>query len=362
MCAFVRFLRNFAIVIKNDVMTTDKPFTSGSFTPLYKQFTDYVKSCIRSGRFERGKALPSIHSMVMRTGISRETIVKGYADLCREGVLVSHKGKGYFVKESYITGIKSVMVFMDKMSPHQQDIMDGLITAVGSNAEITIRMHYQNPQWFVLALEASLDLYDWYILFPHFPLDDDTRQKVGSLIGKIPPEKLIILDHLPELAPAACGAVFQSIEEDVPGALEQALPDVRRFSKLRYASLSISLYGDIVAKVISGFGKRNGVPVEILTELPEKVSKGDLFFVSGSRLDRKLSVLLKAISASGLVPGKDVGLICYNDFPLNEFIFGGLTTLSVDFREMGRLAGEMILKGTLSKIQCFASLIRRRTF
>lgn len=343
-------------------MTTDKFFTAGDFIPLYKQFTDYVKDCILSGRFERGQALPSIHSMALRTGISRETVVKGYAELCREGVLVSHKGKGYFVKESYLTGIKSVMVFMDKMSPHQQDIMDGLITAVGSNAEITIRMHYQNPQWFAQALESSLDRYDWYILFPHFPLDADARQRVNSLIRKIPAEKLILLDHLPDAAPAACGAVFQSIEEDVPGALEQALPDVQKFSKLRYASLSVSLYGDIVAQVIRGFGQCSGVPVEILSALPEKVDKGDLFFVSGSRLDRKLSILLKAIAASGLIPGKEVGLICYNDFPLNEFIFGGLTTLSVDFNQMGRIAGEMILKGVLTKVQCSASLIRRNTF
>lgn len=124
----------------------------------------------------------------------------------------------------------------------------------------------------------------------------------------------------------------------------------------------LRLYGDIVAQVIRGFGQRSGVPVEILSALPEKVDKGDLFFVSGSRLDRKMSILLKAIAASGLIPGKEVGLICYNDFPLNEFIFGGLTTLSVDFDEMGRIAGEMILSGTLSRIQCKATLTRRNTF
>ena len=144
--------------------------------------------------------------------------------------------------------------------------------------------------------------------------------------------------------------------------MESVIADIRSFSRLRYISLSVSLYGKMVAETIRLFGKKNQVPVEILDDIPETLERGDLFFVSGSRLDRRLSELLKRITASGLSPGKEVGLICYNDFPLNEFIFGGLTTLSVDFREMGRVAGEMVLSGSLSKVQCHASLIRRRTF
>ena len=337
-------------------------FSTESYIPLHKQFTDFVKDRIRSGEFSREAALPSINAMVIRTGISRETIVKGYANLCREGVLVSRKGKGFFVKDSYLSGIQSVIVFMDKMSPHQQDIMDGFVATVGAKAEITIRMHYQNPQWFAQALEAALDRYDWYILFPHFPLDAVTQQQIGQLIAKIPPHKLICLDHLPESVSPTSGAVFQSIEEDVPAALETVISDIRKYRRLRYLSLSVSLYGDLVADVIRRFGAAENIPVEVLREIPDVVEEGDLFFVSGSRLDRKLSKLLNIISASSLDPGRQLGLICYNDFPLNEFIFGGLTTLSVDFTQMGRIAGEMLLSGVLAKVQCSASMIRRRTF
>ena len=323
---------------------------------------DYVKEQIRNGEFARGTALPSIHAMVIRTGISRETIVKGYADLCHEGVLVSRKGKGYFVRDSFITGTESIMVFMDKMSQHQQDIMDGFIATVGTKADITIRMHYQNPQWFDQALDNSLDRYDWYILFPHFPQDPETQRTINSLIRKIPSQKLLLMDHLPAGSPKDSGACYQSIENDVPTALESVIDDIRSFSRLRYISLSVSLYGDLVAETIREFGKKNSVSVDILKEIPQTIEKGDLFFVSGSRLDRKLSELLKLIYSSSLIPGKDVGLICYNDFPLNEFIFGGLTTLSVNFMEIGKIAGNMVLSGKLSKVRCPASLIRRNTF
>lgn len=161
---------------------------------------------------------------------------------------------------------------------------------------------------------------------------------------------MIIMDRLPSPVPPGCGACFQSIEKDVPRALDSAIADVRKYRCIRYISLSVSLYGNLVADPLRSYGRQHGIPVDILKELPEEVKKGDLYFVSGSRLDRKLSMLLKAIRDSGLAPGKDVGLICYNDFPLNEFIFGGLTTLSVDFMEMGRAAGEMVLSGALSQV------------
>ena len=223
-------------------------------------------------------------------------------------------------------------------------------------------MHYQDPQWFAQALEPSLGRHDWYILFPHFPLNPVTSRKIGGLIAQIPQQKLICLDHLPPYVEHSCGAVFQSIEEDVVSSLESVIFDVQKYSRLIFIPLSVSLYGVCVAEAIQGFGSKNNVPTEVLQDIPEKIERGDLFFVSGSRLDWKLSRLLEKISASGMIPGKEVGLICYNEFPLNEFIFGGLTTLSVDFDEMGRIAGEMILSGTLSRIQCKATLTRRNTF
>ena len=53
-------------------------FSKASTNPLYKQFTDFVMTCIRNGEFKRGEILPSINAMSIRTGISKETIVKGY--------------------------------------------------------------------------------------------------------------------------------------------------------------------------------------------------------------------------------------------------------------------------------------------
>ena len=228
--------------------------------------------------------------------------------------------------------------------------------------DVTIRMHYQNPKWLAEEIDKSQNRYDYYLLFPHFAQDDETRTVVASLIDKLPAEKLIVLDRLLDIVPGGAGASYQSIEEDVPAALVSVMDDVRKYRRIRCLSLSVSLYGSLVADVLAKFGKDHDVEVEILKDIPGRIEKGDLFFVTGSRLDKNLSQLLRAMTQSGCRIGDEVGLICYNDFPLNEFILGGLTSLSTDFVEMGRTAGDMVLSGNLSKVHCPCSLIRRNTF
>jgi DNA-binding LacI/PurR family transcriptional regulator len=43
-----------------------------------------------------------------------------------------------------------------------------------------------------------------------------------------------------------------------------------------------------------------------------------------------------------LKPGQDFGIISYNDTPLKEVLAGGITTLSTDFRLMGKTMAKLI--------------------
>lgn len=343
-------------------MKTRMRFSKNLSEPLFKQLMAYIEDQIRSGLFPPDKPLPSLNAMAIQTGLSKETVIKAYANLCRGGVINSLPGKGYFVREGYLSGKPSLFVLMDKLSLHQQDIIGGIMEELSGRADITIRMHYQDIGQFESELSKALDRYDWYLVFPHFSIDKCTQEKALRLLKTIPFEKLIIMDRLIDGAPQMVGASYQSIEQDIPAMLTPVLDDIRKYDNLRYISLSVSLYGDLVAETIRKFCDEHSVPVDILKEVPSVIRKKDLFFVSGSRLDRRLSELIRNMSASGLTIGKDVGLICYNDFPLNEFILGGLTTLSTDFFQMGRTAGEMVLSGNLSKVHSPCSLIRRNTF
>ena len=50
-----------------------------------------------------------------------------------------------------------------------------------------------------------------------------------------------------------------------------------------------------------------------------------------------------------------------NESPINEIILDGLTVLSTDFKEMGRLAAEMVVSGKLNKVWNKFDLIVRKT-
>lgn len=61
--------------------------------------------------------------------------------------------------------------------------------------------------------------------------------------------------------------------------------------------------------------------------------------------------IIKQSRQQGLKPGKDFGLIAYNDTPAYQVIDEGITALSIDWEQMGSLAARFITEG--SPIQVF---------
>ena len=106
----------------------------------------------------------------------------------------------------------------------------------------------------------------------------------------------------------------------------------------------------------------NDIPVEFLNAVPEDIRSGDTFLVLNSQLDAGLVALARQIQQAGLRIGEDVFIVSYNESDMNELVLGGLTTVSTDFREMGRLAAEMVLSHRLTKEHCPFHMNRRRTF
>ena len=74
-----------------------------------------------------------------------------------------------------------------------------------------------------------------------------------------------------------------------------------------------------------------------------------------------LSGIVMLSKTKKLKIGEDIGIISYNESPINEIILDGLTTLSTDFKEMGRLAAEMVKSGRLLKIVNKFDLVIRKT-
>ena len=73
--------------------------TTGSSVPIYRQVVDQIRHAVATGNLAVGASLPSVRALASELVLNPNTIAKAYAALVRDGVLVSHQGRGYFVAE-----------------------------------------------------------------------------------------------------------------------------------------------------------------------------------------------------------------------------------------------------------------------
>lgn len=80
--------------------------SSLSQIPIYEQIKQQIKEQVFSGALKSGEQLPSIRMLAKELKVGVITSKRAYDDLCEEGVLVSHQGKGIFVAEVSAESVK----------------------------------------------------------------------------------------------------------------------------------------------------------------------------------------------------------------------------------------------------------------
>lgn len=331
-----------------------------SNTPLYKQICVQIRQQVHDGRLLPGQILPSLNQLAILLDISRETTKKAYNQLIRENLLFTQQGKGVFVAGERESGLKEILVILDKQSVYNQVLLQAFQETLGGSAQITILLHGQNLDIMEYFLNRHLDRYDYYVVSPHFPLDGRSQARACKLIGRIPNRKLIMVDNWLQEVQGSYGVVYQDFRYDAYEGLSEGRADFG--SRLKAVVLPQSLYGGIILESVQAFAQDNGISLSVYDTVPSELERGDVVLVLNSQLDSGLAILARHIGEAGLEPGRDVRIISYNDFSLNEVVLGGLTTLSTDFPAMGRTAAEIILSGAPRKVHNPFHLVRRFTF
>lgn len=330
--------------------------------PIYKQLVSQVEKAVHEGKLKADDQLPSMNDLATELDISRETAKKAYGILTEKGVITPRHGRGFFISDPDNSGRLQILFILDKFSVYKQILLHAFASRLGDFAEITILIHNQSVDLLEYFLNENLDGYDYYVVAPHFPLDAETQERVLKQIKRIPFRKLIMLDRLLPDLKGGFGAVYQDFENDIAYGLAEGFDSTDKSMKLRVITLPKSLYGQEIHKGIERFAAENNVSVEFLTSAPDDIKPGETFLVLNSQLDAGLVDLTQHIQRAGLQVGKDVFIISYNEFDMNELVLGGLTTVSTDFRQMGQIAAEMILNKNLQKVHCQFKMYKRNTF
>ena len=171
------------------------------------------------------------------------------------------------------------------------------------------------------------------------------------------------MDRHIELLSGNFGSVYQDFENDIFDGLTQGVEILKKFKTLNVVSMSGSLYAPLIEKGLKAFCSKNQINYRIHHCIDvDMIQKQEAFLILNNQLDVELIEIVKIARMKGYKIGEDIGIISYNESPINEIILDGLTVLSTDFKQMGELAAKMINNKSFKKIKCDFRLIRRSTF
>jgi DNA-binding GntR family transcriptional regulator len=316
--------------------------TDNSTTPKYRQIAKSIATKVYRGVIEPGQKLPSINQLSAYYLLSRDTIEKAYAELKKSQIIVSSRGLGYFISNKLPDQKLKILVLFNKLSAYKKEIYNSLAHELEDIASLSLRIYHCDFKLFEnIILENSED-YHYYIIMPHF-LEYQPSHLIKSL-NNISRDKLIVLDYVPEGLGECFSSIYQDFVEDIYTALTEAKTTLKKYTRLNLIFPDNNTY-PYPKEIVTGFVKfcqTNQLPFSILSSIDqvEKVNGGEAYIIIS---ESELTKFIKKTRAEGLVVGADVGVISYNDTELKEVLENGITVISTDFKEMGKLAAKSIL-------------------
>lgn len=332
--------------------------------PKYKQVLKVIEAGIMDGSLKKGTHLPSMSDIAFETGMSKETIKRALVALRDRGLIASCPGKGYFVSKTAgeIPHKLNILMILSSLDIFKQQLVDSFTKTVKDAAEVKIVLHNSDVDQLEYYIGQYCDMYDYYVVMPHFDIDDQTQMRVAKILGRIPNRKFLMLDYCNRFMRGQFGAVYQDLFSDPEKGLSEAVDDLRKAKRFNLVTLPQSRYGAWTRSSIERFCQKYEISLRLLDSFPKKMEAGEVFFLQTGKLSNDLAEFDEILKDNNLEVGKDVGLISYNDVPLYAVVLGGLTTISTDFVKMGNLAANMILCGKMMKIHNEFSMTRRKTF
>nr|WP_294931345.1 GntR family transcriptional regulator [uncultured Flavobacterium sp.] len=319
--------------------------------PKYKQIILSIEKAIELGKLTKGDKLPSVNKVCLAFSLSRDTVLQGYDELKKRGIIYAIPGKGYYVK-SIETSIKQkIFLLFDELNIFKEDIYNSFLKNSGQDVQVDIFFHHFNVPVFKKLINDSNGNYTKYILMPTNLID------IAGSIKTLPVSDVIILDQTnPELK--TYPAIYQNHQKDI---FEGLLKGKTRLGKYKKLILIFPGFREPLGMKtgFENFCTEHHFDYEIITQFTDReIAIGDLYVIPN---DRDLVGVIEEARNHNLKLGTDFGIISYNETPLKKVVAQGITTISTHFEAMGKILAEMVLKGKNEQIENKSSLIMRNS-
>jgi DNA-binding transcriptional regulator YhcF (GntR family) len=317
-----------------------------SSTPKYQQLVNVILGGIQKKLIRKGDLLPSINEVSFEFDIARVTVEKGYNQLKSLGIVDSVPGKGYFIKSTETAQNLRIFLLFNKLSAHKKIIYDAFVEALGNQAAIDFYVYNNDLGLFNRLIESRKDDYTHFVIIPHFV---EGEEKAYEIIETLPKDQLILLDKIIPKLSGTFGAVYENFEKDIYKALEQAKEILSKYHTLKIIFPENSYFSQDIIKGFIGFCQNYAFQYQVVHSLTDElIQEGEVYI---NLMEDDLVILIEKIIAQKLEIGKQVGVISYNETPLKKLIMNGLTTISTDFKAMGKTAAELILSNSKTHIE-----------
>ena len=319
--------------------------------PKYKQIILSIEKSIEAGKLVREDKLPSINKVCLAFSLSRDTVLQAYEELKKRGIIYAIPAKGYYVKSIEITIKQKIFLLFDELNIFKEDLYNSLLENIGNHVQVDIFFHHFNIKVFQKLINDSNGNYTKYVIMPTYLIE------AASIIKTLPVNEVFILDQTnSELK--TYPAVYQNHKKDIYEALLKGKYKIINYNKL---ILIFPGYREPIGmkEGFENFCKDNSFDYEIILEFSNReIEIGEAYIIPS---DRDLVAVIEKSKVQNLKLGKDFGIVSYNETPLKKVVENGITTISTDFRAMGKIMAEIILKGKKKLIENKSSLIMRNS-
>ncbi|MGQ7868288.1 GntR family transcriptional regulator [Sunxiuqinia sp. sy24] len=298
----------------------------------FQQLIDAVTEAISKNLLQVGDILPSVNQLCKESELSRDTVFKAYAELKNRGTIESVPNKGYFVAKA----TTKVFLFLDTFKAYKEVLYGSFLENLPENITVDLHFHHYNINVFETILKESVGKYTNYIVmnFDH--------ERVPEIIKRIPKDKLLIIDWKIR-AQKDNSAVYQDFGKTLYTSFKSNINFIRKYKRFIYLYPEFTDHPQESIAYFDQFCNDHDIQSEVMKKSKElDIQPGDLYLMVS---DRMLARFLDQCDQKKLTPGKEVGVISYNETPMKKYVKDGITVISTDFELMGRKAAEFVTNG-----------------
>ena len=315
-----------------------------------QQLTHYLQELIALNSMKAGDTLPSINHLSRQFGISRDTVFKSFLDLKTRGVIDSIHGKSYIVASH----TKNILLVLDEYSSFKEVLYNTLITKLPTSYNVDLWFHQYNEHLFNKIISESIGKYNKYLVMNY-----DNENFSDNLL-KIDKKKLLLLDF-GNFDKDGYSYVCQDFENCLYDQLFNIKEHLVKYKKLIFVLSRDHNHPQSSKITFSQFCLDHNFEFEILDEISDKSIIIENYFYYVVKQSDVVNVI-KRSRLKRMKMGEDFGLLAYNENPFYEIIENGISSIGIDWRKMGEIATEFVLKDQTVKKYLPTIITKRSSF